>query len=116
MLFRSAAALFLGVETKVLQQDHLTVARGVDRVLDLLADAVLGEDDGLAQQLLELGLDRLQAVLGVDLAVGTAEVRHEDDRLGAILNGVLDGGESSNDTLVVGDVLVGVKRDVEVDL
>ena len=41
---------------------------------------------------------------------------HEDDGFGAIVNGILDGGEGSDDALVVGDLLVGVKWDVEVDL
>jgi hypothetical protein len=41
---------------------------------------------------------------------------HQDDGLGAILEGVLDGGEGTDNSLVVGDVLVGVERDVEVDL
>jgi hypothetical protein len=43
-------------------------------------------------------------------------VGHEDDGLGAVLEGILDGGEGTDDALVVGDVLVGVERDVEVDL
>jgi alpha-acetolactate decarboxylase len=45
-------------------------------------------------------------------------VGHQDDGFGAILNGVLDGGESAGDTLVVGDLGVGllVEGDVEVDL
>jgi len=43
-------------------------------------------------------------------------VGHEDDSLGSILNGILDGRQSTDDTLVVGDVLVGIEGDVEVDL
>lgn len=41
---------------------------------------------------------------------------HEDDGFGAMIGGVLDGGEGADDTLVVCDVLVGVQGDVEVDL
>lgn len=33
-----------------------------------------------------------------------------------MLEGVFDGGEGADDALVVGDVLVGVQGDVEVDL
>ena len=109
-------ALLLGVETQVLKQDNLAASRLVDGLLDLLANAVVGEDDAPAQQLLKLGNDGLQAVLLVPLAIGTAKVGHQDDGLGAIVEGVLDGGEGTNDTLVVGDALVGVERDVEVDL
>jgi hypothetical protein len=43
-------------------------------------------------------------------------VRHEDDGLGSVVDGILDGGESADDALVVCDVLVGVEGDVEVDL
>jgi hypothetical protein len=109
-------ALLLDVETQVLQQDNLAVLGLVDDGLDLGADAVRGELDALAQLLLKLGEDGLQAVLGVDLAVRAAQVGHQDDGLGAIVDGVLDGGDGTDNTLGVGDVLVGVKRDVEVDL
>jgi hypothetical protein len=43
-------------------------------------------------------------------------VRHEHDGLGAVVNGILDGGDGADDALVVGNVLVGVEGDVEVDL
>ena len=42
--------------------------------------------------------------------------RKEKDSERTILEGILDGGEGTDDALVVGDVLVGVERDVEVDL
>jgi len=41
---------------------------------------------------------------------------HQDDGLGAMVEGVLDGGDGADDALVVGDVLVLIERDVEVDL
>ncbi len=53
----------------------------------------------------DLGGDGLERVLGHSLAIGTAHVRHEDDGLGLLLDGILDGRESSNDTLVVGDLV-----------
>lgn len=43
-------------------------------------------------------------------------MRHENDGFGAVIDGIFDGGERADDALVVGDVLVGVERDVEVDL
>lgn len=109
-------ALLLNMESQVLQQDNLAAASLVDSLLDLLANAVLREGDLLAQLLLELGHDGLQRVLGVALAVGTAEVGHEDDGFGAVVEGIFDGGDGADDALVVGDVLVGVEGDVEVDL
>jgi hypothetical protein len=43
-------------------------------------------------------------------------VGHEDDGLGAIVEGVLDGRDGADDALVVCDFLVLVEGDVEVDL
>jgi hypothetical protein len=111
-----AAALLLGVETQVLEEDNATVLGVVDSLLDLGTDTVVGEGDLLADELLELSNNGLQRVLLVDLSVGTAEVGHEDNSLGAIVDGVLDGRDGTGDTLVVGDVLVTVEGNVEVDL
>ncbi|POR33511.1 Uncharacterized protein TPAR_06301 [Tolypocladium paradoxum] len=110
------AALLLDVESQVLEQHDGAVVGLGDNGLDLGADAVRGKGDLVAEQLLELRDDGLQRVLGVDLAVGAAEVGHEDDGLGAVVEGVLDGGDGADDALVVCDLLVFVEGDVEVDL
>ena len=105
------------MEAQVLQEDDLATGGLVDSLLDLGTNAILSEDDVLAiQQLGKLGNDGLEAVLGVGLAVGAAQVGHQDDGLGAVVNGILDGGQSTDNALVVGDVLVRVEGDVEVDL
>ncbi len=41
---------------------------------------------------------------------------HEDDSFSTMFAGVFDGGKGADDALIVGDVLVGVERDVEVNL
>jgi len=41
---------------------------------------------------------------------------HEDDGFGAVVARIFDGGEGADDALVVCDLLVGVERDVKVDL
>ena len=110
------ATLFLSVETQVLKENDLTTRGLVDSLLNLLANAVLSEDNATTQELLQLRNDGLQTVLGVGLAVRTTEVGHEDNGLGAIVDSVLDGGKGTDDTLVVGDVLVCVEGDVEVNL
>lgn len=110
------AALFLNVETQVLEEDDGTVVSLVDDGLDLGADAVGGESNALAKQLLELRNDGLERVLGVHGTIGTSKVRHEDDRLGAVVESMLDGGDGTDNALVVGDVLVLVEGNVEVDL
>jgi hypothetical protein len=104
------------VEAQVLQEDDLTIASLVHRLLDLLAHAVLGEGHACAQQLLELSDNRLEAVLWVWLAVRPTEMAHEHDSFCAVVAGILDGGQSADDALVIRDLLVGVEGDVEVDL
>lgn len=111
-----ALALLLNVEAQILEEDNLAVVGLVDDLLHLRADAVRRKSHALAQLLLELGDDGLQRVLGVDLAIGAAQVGHEHDGLGAMVNGVLDRGDGADDALRVGDLLVGVKGHVEVDL
>lgn len=110
------AALLLGMETQVLQQHDLAARGLVDRFLNLGANAVLSEDNALAEQLLQDRHNGLETVLGVGLAVRTTEVGHQDDGLGAIVDGILDGRQSADNALWVGDVLVLIERDVEVDL
>lgn len=110
-----AASLLFGVESQVLEQHNAAVGGRVDGLLNLGTDTVAGEGDLLAQELLELSGDRLERVLWIGLAIRTAKVGHENNGLCAILGSILDGGESANNPLVVGD-LASVKGDVEVDL
>lgn len=104
------------MEAQVLQQDDLAVTSVAHSLLHFFADAVIGKDDLFVQKLLEFGNYRLEAVLRVYLSVGAAEVGHEDDGFRTILNGVFDGWKSSDNALIVGNVLVGIEGDVEVDL
>lgn len=50
------------------------------------------------------------------MTVWTAEVGHEDDGFGAMVAGVFDGGKGTDNALIVCNFLVGVERDIEVDL
>lgn len=109
-------ALLLNVEAQVLEQDDAAALGLVNDGLDLRADAVRGEGDGFAQELFKLGQDGLQAVLGVGRPVRAAQMRHQHHRLGTVVDGVLDGGDRTGDALRVGDLLVGIEGDVEVDL
>jgi hypothetical protein len=43
-------------------------------------------------------------------------MRHQDNSFGAVVNGIFDGWYCSRNTLVVGDVLIGVERYVEINL
>ena len=108
-------ALLLDVEAEVLEQQDLAgLERGGGGLGDG-ADAILGEGDGAAQQALELGGDGAQRELVDALAVGTAEVRHQDDA-GAGVQDVADARERRLDALGVRDgARLLVLGDVEVD-
>jgi hypothetical protein len=43
-------------------------------------------------------------------------MRHQDHGFGAVVNGIFDGRDRTGDTLRVGDVLIRIERDVEIDL
>jgi hypothetical protein len=103
------------VESEVLEQKDLTVLSTLDGLLDVLSHTVVKEGNVLLEQLRELVSYWLEGVLGVGGSVGSTEVRHEDDGLGTwrlegavsdikgltIVNGVLDGGEGSDDSLLI---------------
>ncbi len=104
------------MEAQVLEENNLAVVGLAHDSLDFWAHGVGGELDALAKKLLQLRDDGLQAVFGVDLAVGSAKMRHQYDGLRAVVDGMLDGGYGTGDTLGVGNVLLVVKGDVKVDL
>lgn len=111
-----SAALLLNMEAQVLKQNNGTILSLVHDLLNLRADTVRGEGNLLASKLLlEFRDNRLEGVLLVDGTVGATEVGHEDDGLGAIVEGVLDRRDGADDALVVGDG-GAIERDVEVDL
>lgn len=96
-------ALLLDVEAQVLEEEDVAVLGVGDALLRLGADALGEERDRLArEEALELGGDGLERVLCDGRAVGAAEVRHEHDRLGALVDGVLDRRERRSDALWVG--------------
>ena len=107
-VFVLGAAFFFDVEAEVLEEDDLAIRGGIDGGLDLRTDTVGGEGDIFLEEFFEFGHDGFQAVLGVCFAVGSTQVGHEDDGFGAMVDCVLDGGDGADDTLVVGDFLVGV--------
>jgi hypothetical protein len=43
-------------------------------------------------------------------------VGHEDHGLGTVVDGILDGGDGASNALGVGDLLVGIEGNVEIDL
>jgi hypothetical protein len=43
-------------------------------------------------------------------------MRHQDHGFGAVVNGIFDGGDGAGYTLGVGDFLITIERDIEIDL
>ena len=102
------------VEADVLEDEDLAILEGVDGGLGLLAVGVVDELHVIAGNLGELVGGRLEGELGLGaVALGAAEVAHEDD-LGALVLEVLDGRDGGAHAGVVGHDAV-LQRHVEVD-
>ena len=111
------ASLLLGVKTQVLQENDLSAASLVDNILNLFSNTIRCKLDLLSvQELLKLWHDWLQGVFGLHLAVWAPQVGHEDHGLRTIVNGIFDCWDGTGNTLGIRNFLIGVKRDVEVDL
>ena len=109
-------ALLFRVKAQILQQHDPATRYAVDRSLRSVTDAVVAKGNRLAEQLLQFRHDRLQAVGGVGFAIRTAEMRHENDCFGAMIDCIVDGLERADNTLVVGDMLVAVEGHIEIHL
>lgn len=105
--------LLPGVEAEVFQHDDVARLHGVDGLLHLRPDDLLRQGDILAEQPRPGGHGRKAHLLD-DLALGPSEVGGDDD-LGVFVEGVVDGGQDGPDSRVVGDVLVGIEGDVEIE-
>lgn len=110
------ASLFFGVKSEVLQQYHLPTRCLVDGFFDFLPHAIVCENDALAKQFLQFRNNGFERVFIYYLAVGATEVRHENNGFGAMFGGVLDRREGADYTLIIGHLLGGIERDVEVNL
>jgi hypothetical protein len=113
---RLVVLLLLRVEAEVLEEQDLTVLEVLHELLHPVADAVVGEDDVLLQQLgqaLRRGLEgELLPILGLPLRA--PQVRGQD-HLRLVVDGVADRRERSPDPRVVGHPPLLVEGDVEVD-
>lgn len=113
----NALTFFLNMEADVLKQDDTAFRCSVDRIFDLLANTVVCEDDLLAKELLELWNHWLQGKFGLDLSVWAAKMRGEHNCFGTSVEGILDGGNSTSNTLIVSYFMgLLVEGNIEVDL
>ncbi len=110
---------FFGVEAQVFEQQGMAFLQLRGHFLGLHADAIGREAhvdaaaDARVQQVAQPFRHRLQAHLGIGLALGTAEMRcQHQSRMMA--DGVFDGEQRFRDAGVVHDAAALVERDVEV--
>src|SRR5579864_5849282 len=111
--------LLFGVEAKVLEKQSLALLQFFGRFFRGQSDTVGGKADVAApshlliQQHAQPFGGRLQAHLGVELSLGTAEVRGQDQS-GALAQSVFNSRQGLTDASVVGNAAVFGKRHVEV--
>lgn len=104
------------METEVLQKEDLAVSGRGNGILNLLANTIIKEGNLLSEEPLELWDNRLEAEFWVYFAIWSSEMGHEDHCFGAVLDSIFDGWEGSDNPLRIGDLVVCIKRDVEIDL
>ena len=101
------------MEANVFQQHHFAVLELGGQLVSGFADNVVRHLHLHAQQLAQALGHGTQGILHVKLALGTAQVRAQND-LCAMLHQVFDGGQSAAQTVLVGNDLVFVHGHVEV--
>jgi len=105
---------FPRVEPQVLQHDDVSGFHPVDGLPDLGPDHVFCQGHVLAEKPREPLGHGSQAHLFDSLAFWPAEVGDDDDFC-VFIQGKVDGGQNGTDSRVVGDVLVCIEGDVEVE-
>ena len=105
--------LFLA-ETGVLQQDDVAVVHGSDSSLCVLAHdvVVVSKDNGLAQLCAQSHSNGSEAELCLGAVLRLAQMAAQND-LRAVIDQLLDGGQSRIDAVLVGDDAV-LHGDVEI--
>mmetsp|Transcript_21550 Transcript_21550/g.42796 ORF Transcript_21550/g.42796 Transcript_21550/m.42796 type:complete len:307 (-) Transcript_21550:36-956(-) len=111
----NALSLLLLVEAQILQKNDRSRGGISAGCFHLCTNTVGQEGHRLAQKLLKLLADNSQGHGGHLLAIGAAEMGHEDNGLGSAVKGMLDGGECSDNALGVGDRTTLVEGHVEVN-
>ena len=103
------------MEAQVFEQQHF--ARRRLHGFHFGADAIGRHLHRAAQQFLQPRGGRLQAHFRIRLALGTPQVRRQDDT-GSVIERVLDGGQRRLDALVAGDfhvaLFVLLQRHIEI--
>ena len=104
--------LFL-MEADVLQQHHFAVLQFGGQLVGGFADHVVRHLHFLTQQLAQTLGDGAQRILHVELSLGTAQMRAQND-FRAILDQILNGGKRAAEAVLIGDHFVFVHGHVEI--
>jgi hypothetical protein len=105
---------FFLIEPQVLQQQDIAGLEALGLCLGVRTDAVIRENDLLAEQFREPCGDRLQGEGIIPRALGAAQVTHENQGAAAVQH-VLDRWQGLDDPVIAGDVALVVLRHVEID-
>ena len=106
--------LFFRVKAQVLEQQHFAVFESLGRGFRFRPNAIGHKSDGLAQYLRQARGRRLQAHFGIHFALGTPQVRRQNQTAAAFQN-VLNRGQRRLDAGIVGDFSGLVEGHIEID-
>jgi hypothetical protein len=88
------------MEAEIFEQHHIARFHFGHECFDGMANTIRGEDNLLAKQPSQAFCDWSQAVLRIEFAFGSAEVRAEDD-FPSVIDDMIDGREGRANTRVV---------------
>jgi hypothetical protein len=83
----------------------VTVFLFQDGLFNLRAHAIVKEQDIPIDKFFQLRSNWFQGVLFLNLAIRSAEMGHQGDGFGFMIEAVLDSWQSSNDALIIGDLV-----------
>ncbi len=102
------------IKTQVFQQEDFAAVQISPQFRSRLARGFWRELNGLAEQFGEACGSRFQAELRGGLSFGTAQVAHQNELAAAVKNR-LDCRQSKPNSPIVGNVLLIVERNIEID-
>mmetsp|Transcript_46494 Transcript_46494/g.97282 ORF Transcript_46494/g.97282 Transcript_46494/m.97282 type:complete len:226 (-) Transcript_46494:15-692(-) len=109
---RLVVLLLLRVETNILKEAALAILQVIDDLRGLLADAILGNNAALAEELGKSSTARGKGILVLRTTLGASKMGR-DGNTGTVVQKILDGRNRCTDAGVVSDLLA-IKGHVEV--
>ena len=107
------AFFLLVIETQIFKQQNFIAFHRFNRGFNLGADAVINENDFMAESFFQFGGNVAEGIFHIAFAFRTAEVRNNDD-LGSLFHQGFDGRNRTVNARGVGYVKVFIHRHVQV--